>query len=156
MSAGEHLRVLLATDGSTSASDAVGFVADSGLFRESQIRVLSIGDPGMPWWVGVTPVDGATSIDLYAEEAQAMEHRAREVANEAAERLGDLHIADIVAEFRTIRAATLSLFGSFDDESLRRVGTARGLSFSTRGMVWVTVGHARHHLDVLRERYGIA
>lgn len=91
-------RVLLATDGSTSASDAVGFVADSGLFRESQIRVLSIGDPGMPWWVGVTPVDGATSIDLYAEEAQAMEHRAREVANEAAERLGDLHIADIVAE----------------------------------------------------------
>jgi len=91
-------RVLLATDGSPSATDAAEFIVESGLFAESQIRVLSVGDPGMPWWVGVTPVDGATSIDLYAEEAQAMERRARAAADEAADRLGDVHIADVVAE----------------------------------------------------------
>ena len=46
-------RVLLATDGSPSATDATDFIADSGLFEESQVRIISVGDPGMPWWVGV-------------------------------------------------------------------------------------------------------
>jgi nucleotide-binding universal stress UspA family protein len=91
-------RVMLATDGSPSATDAAAFIADSGLFGESQIRIVSVGDPGMPWWVGVSPADGAMAIEVYADEAQAIERRARDVADEAAARLGDLHIADIVAE----------------------------------------------------------
>jgi nucleotide-binding universal stress UspA family protein len=91
-------RVLLATDGSPSAADAAGFIVDSGLFGESQIRIVSVGDPGMPWWVGVSPADGAMAIEVYADEAVAIERHAHQVADEAAARLGDLHIADIVAE----------------------------------------------------------
>jgi nucleotide-binding universal stress UspA family protein len=86
-------RVLLATDGSPSAGDATEFIADSGLFAGSQIRIISVGNPGMPWWVGVTPVDGMTSIDIYADEAEASERHARHVSDEAAERLGELHVS---------------------------------------------------------------
>lgn len=91
-------QVMLATDGSQGARDAAAFIADSGLFGESQIRIVCIGDPGIPWWVGVSPADGAMAIEVYADEAEAIERRARDIAAEAAARLGNLHIADIVAE----------------------------------------------------------
>ena len=84
--------VLLATDGSPSATDALRFVAESGLFAGSPIRVLAVGNAGMPWWVGVTPVDGLTSIDIYADEAEACERRATRVADEAAARLRELNV----------------------------------------------------------------
>jgi len=90
-------RVLLATDGSPSATDATSFVAESGLFKASQIRIISIGNPGMPWWVGVTPIDGVTSIDIYTDEAEASERHARHVSEEAAERLGELHVSGTTA-----------------------------------------------------------
>ena len=64
-------------------------------------------------------------------------------------------MADLLAELRAVRAATVALFATFDDEALSRTGTARGVRFTVRAMVWVTVGHVRHHLDVLRDRYGI-
>jgi hypothetical protein len=64
-------------------------------------------------------------------------------------------LRDILDELRTVRAATISLFGSFDAEALERVGVARGNPVSVRALVWVTVGHVNHHLGVLRERYGV-
>jgi hypothetical protein len=63
--------------------------------------------------------------------------------------------ARLVEEFRVVREATISLVATFDDETLGRIGVARGARFSVRGIVWLTIGHVRHHLDVLRERYGI-
>jgi len=90
-------RVLLATDGSPSSNDAVRYVAESGLFETSQIRVISIGQTGAPWWVGVTPVDGMTSIDIYADEAEASERRAMRIADDAAERLGGLQVEGTTA-----------------------------------------------------------
>jgi hypothetical protein len=71
-------------------------------------------------------------------------------------RFDERPIADLLAEWRTVRAATLSLFRSFDEAALARTGVARGLRFSVRAVVWVAAGHARHHLDVLRDRYGVA
>lgn len=37
----------------------------------------------------------------------------------------------------------------------RALRFARGVEVSVRALVWVTAAHARHHLDVLRDRYGI-
>jgi len=85
-------RVLLATDGSPSSTEALRFVAESGLFDASTIRVVSVGHHGAPWWVGVSPVDGMTSIDLYADEVEAAEGHARAVVDEAAERLRGLDV----------------------------------------------------------------
>lgn len=86
-------RVLLATDGSPASADAVRFVSETGLFAESQIRIIAVADPGIPWWVGVTPIDGMTSLDIYSDEEEAIKRHAQHVAEETAERLADLHIA---------------------------------------------------------------
>jgi uncharacterized damage-inducible protein DinB len=63
--------------------------------------------------------------------------------------------ADLVGEFRVVRAATVALFAGLPEEALRRKGVARGNAVSVRALAWVTAGHARHHLEVLRERYGV-
>ena len=89
-------RVLLATDGSPSATDATDFIADSGLFDESQVRIIAVGDPGMPWWVGVAPLDGMTSLDTYADEAEASQRHAQQVADDAAERLSHLQVSETI------------------------------------------------------------
>lgn len=65
-------------------------------------------------------------------------------------------LQDIVAEYQTVRAATLSLFGSFDDVALRRLGTASGHPVSVRALAHITAGHELHHVALLKERYGLA
>lgn len=64
-------------------------------------------------------------------------------------------LASIAAEFAAVRAATLALFASFDDEALRRRGTANGQEVSVRAVAALLVGHERHHVGLLRDRYGL-
>lgn len=63
---------------------------------------------------------------------------------------------DIVAEYQSVRAATLALFASFDDGALQRRGTASGHPVSVRSLAHMTAGHELHHVALLRERYGLA
>ena len=62
-------------------------------------------------------------------------------------------LADIAAEFRAVRAATLALFGGFTADAWPRLGTASGHPVSARALAWIVTGHERHHLRVLEERY---
>jgi hypothetical protein len=65
-------------------------------------------------------------------------------------------IAEIVDEFRAVRAASVALFGSFSDETITRLrGNANGHPISVRALAWIIAGHSRHHETLLRERYGI-
>lgn len=64
-------------------------------------------------------------------------------------------LANLVAEFRTVRDATMSLVQSFDDEVAMRLGRASGNPFRVRGLVWTIAGHELHHLAILAERYGV-
>lgn len=64
-------------------------------------------------------------------------------------------LASIAAEFAAVRAASLALFASFDDEELLRRGTANGNPVSVRALAAILVGHERHHVGLLRERYGL-
>jgi uncharacterized damage-inducible protein DinB len=65
-------------------------------------------------------------------------------------------LADMVAEFASVRAATLALFRGFDEAAWLRRGIANGKPASARSLPWITAGHELHHLAVLRERYGVA
>lgn len=65
-------------------------------------------------------------------------------------------LADLLAELRTARAATLALFRSFDAEAWRRRGTASGKPVSVRALGYMIPGHERHHVEILRTRYGVA
>lgn len=62
---------------------------------------------------------------------------------------------EIVAEMRAVRAATLALFHSLDDRALLRLGVANGQPMSARAAAWCIAGHELHHLNVLRDRYGL-
>jgi hypothetical protein len=63
---------------------------------------------------------------------------------------------DLVADYQTVRAATVALFSSFDEEALTRVGTANDTPFSVRALAHIIAGHELHHVGLLRDRYGLA
>lgn len=56
-------------------------------------------------------------------------------------------------EFRSVRAATLSLFRELPDEAWMRRGVASGNPFTVRSLAYICAGHCAHHVKVLRERY---
>ena len=62
-------------------------------------------------------------------------------------------LVSIGDEYESVRRATLTLFESFGEEAWQRVGIANGVSFSVRGIAFITAGHEAHHIKVLRERY---
>lgn len=64
-------------------------------------------------------------------------------------------IGDLVEEFALLRRANIVLFRNMPEEAWTRRGTANGREISVRALAGVIVGHERHHVRVLRERYGL-
>jgi len=64
-------------------------------------------------------------------------------------------LADLVGELRTVRAATLALLRTFDAEAWQRRGTASGKPVSVRALAFMIPGHERHHVEILKTRYGV-
>jgi len=62
-------------------------------------------------------------------------------------------LKSLVAELRAVRAASLALFESLDEEAWDRAGTANDARMSVRALAFVIAGHELHHQRVLRERY---
>ena len=62
-------------------------------------------------------------------------------------------ITDIIKDYETVRASTISLFKSFDEEILLRIGIANGAPRSVRTLGYLAAGHELHHLGVIKERY---
>ncbi|RNI30561.1 DinB family protein [Rufibacter latericius] len=60
---------------------------------------------------------------------------------------------DLLAEHQIVRDATLSLFSSFPEVSLSRLGNANGSPVSVAALAFIIAGHERHHLNILKERY---
>lgn len=65
-------------------------------------------------------------------------------------------LGDLVDDFDAVRRQSLSLLAGLDAEAWTRVGIASDQGVSVRAIYFLTAGHARHHLDILGERYGIA
>jgi uncharacterized protein (TIGR03083 family) len=64
-------------------------------------------------------------------------------------------LADLISDLRVTRGATLTLFRSFDGDAWRRRGTASGKAVSVRALGYMIPGHERHHVQILKTRYGI-
>ena len=67
----------------------------------------------------------------------------------------DRSLASIAAELRAVREATVLLFESLSADAWARAGTVNNGHITVRALAWITAGHARHHLNILRDRYGI-
>lgn len=59
----------------------------------------------------------------------------------------------LLEEFKIVRKSTISLYNSFDDVQLKRVGVASNCSVSVRALAYMTMGHYLHHIQVIKERY---
>lgn len=62
-------------------------------------------------------------------------------------------VADLLADFRATRLASLTLFRSMPEEGWARRGTSNGKALSARSLPYICLGHTAHHLAVVRERY---
>lgn len=62
-------------------------------------------------------------------------------------------LASLLAEYRSVRQASITLFDSLSDKASVRRGTVNGYSASPRGLAFHVAGHELHHLRTLREKY---
>ena len=66
---------------------------------------------------------------------------------------GEQSLADLVAEYGAVRAATLALLRSFNAEAGARRGTASNNPVTVRALAFIIAGHELHHREILKERY---
>ncbi len=64
-------------------------------------------------------------------------------------------LAELVKDFSLLREANTRLLESLDASAWPREGVANGARITVRALAYVMTGHVRHHLAVLKERYGI-
>lgn len=61
----------------------------------------------------------------------------------------------LAAETAAVRAGTLALFRGLPEEAFMRRGTANAGPVSVRALAAIIAGHEKHHLTILRDRYGV-
>ena len=71
-------------------------------------------------------------------------------------RFDDRPLSDLLGEFRAIRLSTVALSSGIPDEAWTERGVASENSVTARALLYIIVGHVAHHLQVLRDRYGLA
>ncbi|QCE42821.1 DinB family protein [Psychroserpens sp. NJDZ02] len=62
-------------------------------------------------------------------------------------------IADLLEEYTLVRKATIALFKSFSKTVLISNGIAGSGSVSVRALGFLIIGHEKHHVNVIKERY---
>jgi len=62
-------------------------------------------------------------------------------------------MSDLIDEFAAIRQSTIYFFNHLDDKAWMSKGIASGKEISVRALAFITLGHERHHLDILKNRY---
>ena len=64
--------------------------------------------------------------------------------------------AELSSEFAAVRASNLAFMRRLSAAEAKHLGTASGKPVSVRALAYIMAGHPRHHVAVLRERYGVA
>jgi hypothetical protein len=72
-----------------------------------------------------------------------------------ASRFDERTLGDLARDFAAIREANLTVLRRLDDAEWDRTGTANGKTVSVRALAYIMAGHVRHHLGILRDRYGV-
>ena len=67
----------------------------------------------------------------------------------------NVELEDLLSEFRLVRLSTIAMLRTLDETAWTRMGMANGAPVSVRALAYIMVGHTRHHMGVLRKRYGL-
>ena len=63
-------------------------------------------------------------------------------------------LQSLLEEFVHLRASNLALLERLERGAWERMGTASERPISVRALAYIMVGHVRHHVAILHERYG--
>jgi len=63
--------------------------------------------------------------------------------------------SEVLAEWSTVRAATMALASSLPEADWSNIGTSNDAPTSARALLFIILGHTEHHLGVLADRYGV-
>ena len=66
-----------------------------------------------------------------------------------------IELEDLLSEFRLVRLSNIAMLRNLDETGWTRMGMANGAPVSVRALAYIMVGHVRHHMGVLRDRYQI-
>jgi uncharacterized damage-inducible protein DinB len=64
-------------------------------------------------------------------------------------------LGDLSEEYALVRRSDIVFFKNLPEEAWDRRGIANGHPVNVRGLAYVIVGHERHHLKVLRDKYNV-
>jgi hypothetical protein len=64
-------------------------------------------------------------------------------------------LPELVDEWAALRASNLTVLRRLTPEQWDRIGTANHASISVRALAFILAGHLRHHVGILRSRYGV-
>ena len=67
--------------------------------------------------------------------------------------LDNIAFKDILNEWKSLRASTILFYKNLNPKFLDRNGRADGHEFSVKSIAYVLVGHTRHHISILKEKY---
>jgi hypothetical protein len=62
-------------------------------------------------------------------------------------------LASLLAEYRSVRQATVALLTGLPADAWRRRGIVNGYAATVRGLAFHIAGHELHHLRTIRQRY---
>ena len=65
-------------------------------------------------------------------------------------------LRELVEELALVRQSNQAFLRRLRDPEWTRVGTASGKPVTVRALAWIMAGHPRHHLNILRDRYGVS
>lgn len=65
----------------------------------------------------------------------------------------DRTLESLIKEYSAVRQATISLFDSFSDNTLKLLGEASGSNISVRAIGYIITGHENHHNQIIKDRY---
>ncbi len=65
-------------------------------------------------------------------------------------------LGDLAEQYALVRRSNIVLFRNLPEEAWERRGTANDHAVTVRALAYSIVGHERHHLAILRDRYAVS
>lgn len=115
-------------EGKWTVKQVIQHIIDAERVFAYRILCLSRGD--------ATPLPGFDE-NAYAETGD-VDHRT---------------VQDLIAELVAVRSGTFALVKSLHGEMLSQSGITSDYRITVPALLYVTIGHVEHHLDILEERY---
>lgn len=115
-------------EGKWTIKELVGHLIDGERMFGYRALRISRGDE--------TPIEGFEQ-NLYTENAP----------------FNDYKFSDLAREFELVRKSSVSFFKHLKETDWTRMGTASGNPVSVRALAYIMIGHVRHHINIMRDRY---